>query len=70
MTFKVCTSGLIVVFQMHQYVKPIDQEASESARESFSIPEHYDVPVIPHCQRRTLRLLDTYSSLCSSLLAQ
>lgn len=63
-------SSLVVAFQIHEYVEPIDQVASESARAAFIIPECYDVPEFLHCQRRTLHHLNTYSSFCSSLPAQ
>lgn len=62
--------SLVVAFQIHEYVEPIDQVASESARAAFIIPECYDVPEFLHCQRRTLYHLNTYSSFCSSLPAQ
>lgn len=69
-TYTSCVSGLVVTFQIHQYVKPIDQVASESARGAFIIPECCDVPVFPHCPRRTLCLLNTHPFICSALPTQ
>lgn len=65
LTLTSCVSGLVVTFQKHQYVKSllnIDQVGSGSVRGAIIIPEHYGVPVFPHCQRRTLCLLNTHPS--------